>query len=175
MWPTKKICTGEYHKIPDFKHETGRPGSWQPAIWHFSFSSPSGLNLLKICKTFLTSCYKSADFCICLSLWTEAEVFAGFQKGFQSYLTIQTCRQQKAGQSPYRPARAPAPSLRWLKQWTSTDFSSNQCPWKTHLLPVTVHALLYLKQQLCEPYTHTNTHTLFPKWHSGARGGHYRG
>lgn len=59
--------------------------------------SPSGLNLLKICKTFLTFYYRSADFYICLSLGTEAAVFAGFQKGFQSYLTIQTSRQQKAG------------------------------------------------------------------------------
>lgn len=30
----------EYHKIPDFKHETGRAGSWQPEFWNSLFPLP---------------------------------------------------------------------------------------------------------------------------------------
>lgn len=44
-----------YHKIPDFVHETGRAGGGAARNLKFSFSSPSGLNLLKVWKTFLTS------------------------------------------------------------------------------------------------------------------------
>ena len=164
------------------RHKGQAVGHLQSEI-HF-FSSPSELNLLKICKTFVTSCYESALFCICVFLSTEAEVLDSFQKSVLSYLTTQTSRQQKAGQSPERLARAPVSSLRHLKQWSSTYFSSNCRPWKTHLLPVTVHTLLYFLKKpslwaLHPTHTHTHTHTHvytytcvhkhFPDWHSGAR------
>lgn len=153
----KKISTGEYHKIPDFKHETGRAGSWQPAFWHSLFPLPVGC----ICSRYVKPSWRLATTqLISLSaffLQTEAKVLAGFQKKFSKLLDHTNLQATESRPNPHRPARAPAPSLRRRKQWTSTDFSSNHCPWKTRSLPVTAHTLLCLKQ-FCEPsLLHTNT------------------
>ena len=169
MWPTKKSPLGNTTK---FLTSSRRQGGWavgggQSEILFFLSQWAEFAQDTQNLLDFLLQISRFLYLSFSLNRGTSVCWFS--KKSFQSPSTIQTRRQQTAGQSA-QGACAPLRRRRRQGHWPSADFSRrNHCPWKPRVLPVTVHTFLYLKQQPCEAHTH------FPNSHSGASGRPDRG